>query len=41
MEIESAELGEVFYDLLVLDLNSLNITWLTKTKTVMEVSADW
>ena len=41
VEIESAELGEVFYDLLVLDLNSLNITWLTKTKTVMEVSPDW
>ena len=41
VEIESAEAGEVIYDLLVLDLNSLGTTWLTKTKTVKEVSADW
>ena len=41
VEIESAEAGEVFYDLLVLDLNSLETSWLTKTKTVEEVSADW
>ena len=41
VEIDSAEAGEVFHDLPVLDLNSLDSTWLTKTGQVEEVFADW